>query len=146
MSRVFQEQPNDAVLQITRSLRLWSGWILPLARTVVLDDISEVREIMDAKTYAAFVEHVRMLEVAAGAGDLTASKSLACMALSREHKAMLRRKKQHLYDARVLSRLHDRDKPEKDDTPKRVSLPRGATLPADGQCEPKTGGEITDGA
>lgn len=36
---------------------------------------------MDAKTRAAFVEHVRMLEAAAIAGDMTATKSLACMAL-----------------------------------------------------------------
>jgi len=36
---------------------------------------------MDAKTRAAFVEHVRMLEAAAIAGDVTATKSLACMAL-----------------------------------------------------------------
>lgn len=38
---------------------------------------------MDVKTRAAFVEHVRMLEAAAVAGDVTASKSLACMALLR---------------------------------------------------------------
>lgn len=38
---------------------------------------------MDAKTRAAFAEHVRMLEAAAVAGDVTASKSLACMALLR---------------------------------------------------------------
>lgn len=38
---------------------------------------------MDAKTRAAFVDHVHMLEAAAIAGDITASKSLACMALLR---------------------------------------------------------------
>lgn len=36
---------------------------------------------MDAKTRRAFVEHVRMLEAASIAGDLTAARSLACMAL-----------------------------------------------------------------
>jgi hypothetical protein len=40
--------------------------------------------MMDAKTRSAFVEHVRMLEAAACAGDQTATKSLACMALLRE--------------------------------------------------------------
>lgn len=39
--------------------------------------------MMDVKTRAAFVEHVRMLETAASAGDVTAVKSLACMALLR---------------------------------------------------------------
>jgi hypothetical protein len=39
---------------------------------------------MDAKTRASFVEHIRMLEVAACAGDMTAVKSLACMALIKE--------------------------------------------------------------
>lgn len=43
--------------------------------------VSEVDRTMNAKTRAAFVEHVRMLEAAAIAGDMTASKSLACMAL-----------------------------------------------------------------
>lgn len=36
---------------------------------------------MDDKTRAAFIEHIRMLESAAVAGDITATKSLACMAL-----------------------------------------------------------------
>jgi hypothetical protein len=40
--------------------------------------------MMDRKTRAAFVEHVRMLEAASIAGDITASKSLACMALIKE--------------------------------------------------------------
>lgn len=38
---------------------------------------------MDAQTRRAFVDHVRMLETAASAGDMTAAKSLACMALLR---------------------------------------------------------------
>jgi hypothetical protein len=39
---------------------------------------------MDTQTRAAFIEHVRLLETAACAGDATAVKSLACMALLRE--------------------------------------------------------------
>jgi hypothetical protein len=39
--------------------------------------------MMDANTRTAFVEHVRMLEAAACAGDVTAAKSLACMAILR---------------------------------------------------------------